>query len=49
MYTITQDGSLRWFRHTGRPHFAFQWDEAKVVGSGWQPFRTVFGGGDGAI
>ncbi len=49
LYTITQDGLLRWYRHTGRSHLAFQWDEAKVVGSGWQSFRAVFGGGDGVI
>ena len=49
LYTITQDGLLRWRRHTGRSHLAFQWDEAKVVGSGWQSFRSVFGGGDGVI
>ena len=48
-YTITQDGALRWYRHTGRSHLAFQWDEAKIVGSGWQGFRAVFGGGDGVI
>ena len=49
LYTITQDGSLRWYRHTGRAHLAFQWDEPKVVGSGWQHFRAVFGGGDGVV
>ena len=49
LYTIAQDGSLRWYRHTGRSHLAFQWDEPKIVGSGWQGFRTVFGGGDGVI
>jgi len=49
LYTITQDGLLRWYRHTGRSHLAFEWDEAKVVGSGWQSFRAVFGGGDGVI
>ena len=48
-YTITQDGALNWYRHTGRPHLAFQWDTPRVVGSGWQNFRTVFGGGDGVI
>ena len=49
LYTITQDGSLRWYRHTGRSRLAFEWDDAKVVGSGWQSFRSVFGGGDGVI
>lgn len=49
LYTITQDGSLRWYRHTGRSRLAFQWDEPKIVGSGWQSFRSVFGGGDGVI
>jgi len=49
LYTITQDGSLRWYRHTGRSRLAFQWDDAKVVGSGWQSFRSVFGGGDGVV
>ena len=27
----------------------FEWDEPKVVGSGWHGFRAVFGGGDGVI
>jgi len=49
LYTITQDGSLRWYRHTGRSRLAFEWDDAKVVGSGWQSFRSVFGGGDGGV
>ena len=49
LYTITQDGSLRWYRHTGRSRLAFEWDDAKVVGSGWQSFRSVFGGGDGVV
>ena len=49
LYTIAQDGTLRWYRHTGRSHLAFQWDEPKPVGSGWQNFRSVFGGGDGVI
>ena len=49
LYTVTQDGKLRWYRHTGRSHLAFQWDDPKVVGSGWQAFRALFGGGDGVI
>lgn len=49
LYTITQDGALRWYRHTGRSRLVFQWDEARIVGQGWQSFRSVFGGGDGVI
>lgn len=49
LYTITPDGALKWYRHTGRSRLLFQWDDPKVVGSGWQSFRTVFGGGDGVI
>jgi hypothetical protein len=49
LYLIAPDGSLRWYRNTGRPRLAAEWDEPKVVGSGWGGFRTVFGGGDGVI
>ena len=49
LYTIAQDGALRWYRHTGRSQLGFQWDDAKVVGSGWHSFRAVFGGGDGVV
>ena len=49
LYAIPQDGALRWYRHTGRARLTAEWDPAKVVGSGWQAFRAVFGGGDGVI
>ena len=49
LYTVQQDGLLRWYRHTGRSNLTFQWDEPKVVGSGWSAFRALFGGGDGVI
>jgi hypothetical protein len=49
LYTVQQDGLLRWYRHTGRSNLTFQWDEPKVVGSGWSAFRALFGGGDGVV
>ena len=49
LYTVQQDGLLRWYRHTGRSNLTFQWDEPRVVGSGWSAFRALFGGGDGVI
>ena len=49
LYVIPQDGSLHWYRHTGRSRLTGEWDPMKVVGSGWNEFRAVFGGGDGVI
>lgn len=49
LYTITPDGTLNWYRNTGRSRLTREWDGPKPVGSGWGGFRTVFGGGDGVI
>ncbi|WP_165488718.1 MULTISPECIES: tachylectin-related carbohydrate-binding protein [Dyella] len=48
-YVIRSDGSLHWYRHTGRYHLAYAWDAEKLVGSGWNGFKSVIGGGDGVI
>jgi hypothetical protein len=47
LYTITPDGTLRWYRHDGRGRLAADWTGPNIVGSGWESFTTVFGGGDG--
>lgn len=49
LYTIAQDGKLRWYQHTGRSQLKFEWAKEQVVGTGWGAFRSVFGGGDGVI
>ncbi len=49
LYTIGQDGQLIWHRRVGRSTLAFRWDGARPVGTGWQHFRAVFGGGDGVV
>jgi len=49
LYAVADDGTLRWYRHIGRPRLTAAWDEIKPVGSGWNGFRAVFGGGDGVI
>lgn len=49
LYTITDDGTLRWYRHVGRAARNAEWEAPKAVGSGWQTFARVFGGGDGVI
>lgn len=49
LYTITTDGALRWYRHTGRARLVGEWDAPRVVGSGWAGFQSVFGGGDGVL
>jgi hypothetical protein len=48
LYTITSDGTLKWYRHDGRPVFDWDW-QSKQVGNGWGGFHAVFGGGDGVV
>lgn len=48
-YAIAPDGTLNWYRHTGRSRLTGAWDPNKAVGSGWGGFTTVFGGGDGVV
>ena len=48
-YAVADDGTLRWYRHTGRAARKATWDDPKPVGSGWQQFAKVIGGGDGVI
>ncbi|SOD92178.1 tachylectin-related carbohydrate-binding protein [Spirosoma fluviale] len=49
LYTITPEGTLNWYRNTGRARLAREWEGPKAVGSGWGGFKTVFGGGDGVL
>jgi hypothetical protein len=52
IYGISQDGSLKWFRHNGSPRgqkfdVPNAWEGPKTVGTGWQEPKQVFpGGGD---
>ncbi|MBB4200874.1 hypothetical protein CCR94_00275 [Rhodoblastus sphagnicola] len=49
LYSIADDGKLRWYHHTGRYRRVFEWDDSKEVGTGWNAFKSVFGGRDGVI
>jgi hypothetical protein len=49
VYAVMGDGALRWYRHRGRARRVAVWDGPAVVGSGWNTFHKVFGGGDGVI
>ena len=49
LYAIAQDGTLKWYRHTGYSDGSATWEGPKNVGTGWQNFKEVFGMGDGII
>ncbi len=49
IYTIGNNGSLRWFRHDGAKPSPESWTGPRVVDSGWQNNRLVFAGGDGVL
>ena len=49
IYTITPDGKLWWFKHTGFANGRATWEGPKNVGRGWESFKHVFSGGDGFI
>jgi hypothetical protein len=58
LYGIGNDGSLRWYRQSdeiNRTNTSYtggwkpRWFGPTVVGSGWQAFKQVFGGGQGVI
>jgi hypothetical protein len=49
IYAITQEGILKWFRHTGFEDGKAIWEGPKNVGRGWTGFRQVFAAGDGII
>jgi hypothetical protein len=54
IYTIADDGILRWYRHNGfRTGVGLEtpgaWEGPKAVGRGWGGLRKVFSGGDGVI
>lgn len=48
-YVVRDDGTLNWYRHLGRYTRSFDWDPPKAVGTGWNGFHSMFGGGDGVI
>lgn len=47
VYTIDNDGRLRWFRHDATQSGPAGWTGPRLVDSGWQNNRLVFAGGDG--
>ena len=49
IYAITNDGTLKWYKHTGYQDGSFSWQGPKDVGSGWQTFTRVFSACDGLI
>ena len=49
LYTVAENGALRWYRHRGRARRTAEWDGPEIVGSGWAGFSNVFGGNDGVI
>ena len=49
LYAIQDDGTLRWYRNDGRSKLAAEWTGPNIVGTGWDSFVRVFGGGDGVI
>ena len=42
IYTITPDGKLWWFKHTGFINGKATWEGPKNVGRGWKSFKHVF-------
>ncbi|MBA4860310.1 hypothetical protein H1V43_02705 [Streptomyces sp. PSKA54] len=52
IFTITPSGSLVWHRdnnHDGSGGAEWHSQSGSVIGTGWSPFTTVLGGGDGVI
>jgi N,N-dimethylformamidase len=52
IYAIQADGTLLWFRHTSYLSGAATWANggaARVIGSGWNMFRTVLAGETGEL
>jgi hypothetical protein len=54
IYTITDDGILRWYKHNGfltgvGLETPGAWEGPKNVGRGWGGLKHVFSGGDGII
>ena len=51
LYSVSADGRLRWYRHTGGANGADTWDPASsaVVGWGWNVFRTIVSAGGGVL
>jgi len=51
IYSIGADGKLLWYRHEGHLDGTARWtnQQGQQVGTGWQIFRTVFGGDNGVI
>lgn len=49
LYTLGNDGRLRWFLHDGTKPSPSNWTGPRVVDSGWQNNRLVFAGGDGVL
>jgi len=49
IYAITQDGILKWYKHTGYRDGNTLWQGPKDVGHSWHTFKQVFGACDGII
>src|SRR5689334_7876084 len=57
LYGITENGTLRWYKHNGfmlgegldDSHFPPWWEGPNDVGFAWQGLKQVFSGGDGII
>ena len=49
LYAVTSDGTLNWYRNRGRAALTGDWDGPNKVGTGWDTFASVFGGGDGVV
>ena len=52
LYCVRPDGALQWNKHnnyrTGDGFYA-GWAPAKIVATGWDKYKFVFGGGDGVL
>lgn len=52
LYLVDSSGNLEWYNHLGSedgtPHWANS-GQGKIVGSGWDAFSQIVGGGDGTL
>jgi len=49
IYALTQDGTLKWYRHDGAQDGKATWQGPRDVATGWNKYKFVFPGGGNII
>ncbi len=45
IYRVSSNGDLYWYKHYGYASGAFNWENGKKIGNGWQSRQVISGGG----